>query len=421
MHDEQWLIQRYRAIPDEERSAYTFLSLKIKRFRTFNRLFGRAAGDELIEKVYQRIDEWCKPGDYLAHIGLDYFNALLRLPRDYEGLFQQTIALNRQIRDMPDERFFGEVFSGMGFYPLPSEPVDFYTAQYNADICRSECREKDYRNSHFEVYGVTFHDPNLRYFDLRRAIKPALDHGDIKLYLQPKVDLRTGRVDSAEALVRWADPEKGLIPPSEFIQGLEDNGLIEDVDTYLFDLVCGHINRWLETYGRRITISVNLSSCAFNYRYFFEDYRKVYEKYQTPKECIQFELVESSILNQVERVREVVGELRDFGFSCALDDFGSGFSNFGVLATEGFSVLKIDRSLFQDEHNQREQALLRHIIGSAHDLGMSVVAEGVESQGYLDFLRESGCEYVQGFVFYRPMPVEEFEARFLKNGERVQI
>lgn len=421
MHDEDWLIEKYNGLTDAERPNYVLLSLKIKRFRTFNRLFGREAGDELIRKVYEVIQAWLQPGEYIAQIHLNYFNLLLRMSHDYEPALQQIIELNHCIRDIPDVRFHGKVFSGMGAYPLTQEYVDFYTAQYNADVCRFECPQKDFRNSHFELYGITYQDLNLKYFDLREAIRPALDNGDFQLYLQPKVDLRTGEVTHAEALVRWIDPVKGMIPLSDFMEGLEENGLIVDVDIFIFEEVCKAINRWIEVYGKKIKISVNLSSCNFNYLYFFEDYERVYLKHQPPKDCIEFELIEGSILNKVERVRQVLDQIRGFGFTCSLDDFGSGFSNFGVLGTEGFSALKIDRSLFLDEHNPRDRLLLRHIIAIAHDLGMAVVAEGVESREYLDFLREVGCEFVQGFVFYRPMPVQEFETRFLKNGERPQI
>lgn len=421
MHDEGWLIQRYEALPPEQRQEYALISLKIKRFRTFNRLFGRQAGDELIWEVYQAIQTWLEPGEYVAQIHLDYFNLLVRVPNDYEAIFQRIIHLNRHIRDMPDPRFSGKVFSGMGVYHLKAEAESFEIAQYNADVCRAECPERDFRNSHMEVYGLSYQDPNLRYFDLRQAIKPALDNGDFKLYLQPKVDLRTGEITKAEALVRWIDPEKGMIPLSDFLPGLEENGLISEVDAYLFLKVCQCIQDWIDRYGKKIQISVNLSSCAFNYLYFMEDYKRAYQQCPAPKDCIRFELLEGSVLNKVERVRQVVGELREFGFTCALDDFGSGFSNFNVLTTKGFSELKIDRSLFRDERDARERTVLRHIIESGHELGMKIVAEGVETQGYVDYLRQEGCDFIQGFVFYRPMPVEEFEERFLRKGERVAL
>ena len=418
---EQWLKERYDAIPAEKRTQFALVSMKLKRFRTFNRLNGREAGDALIQQVDRVLQEQLGETGYVARLGTGYYNLLLPLPRDYDAIFHWIIGLNSRIRDMDHPRFHGRVFSGFGVYLLTEEPVDFYTAQYNADVCRSVCPERSFRNSHFEVYGLTWKDMGLRYDDLLQIIQPALDRGDIKLYLQPKVDLRTGRVDSAEALMRWVDPVRGMIPVPEFLPMLEDTGMISNVDTYLFEQVCACINRWIERYGRRIGISVNLSAAMFNYRYFFKEYREIHQRYGTPRELIEFELLESIVLNQVDRVREVVGELRDYGFSCALDDFGSGFSSYSVLTNTELSTVKIDRSLFQNEDNNRERTIIRHIVQTARELDMRTVAEGVESPDYVSYLRGIGCDYVQGFVFYKPMPAEEFEERFLRRGESIRF
>lgn len=420
MKDEAYLRERFEALTDEERGEYALISLKIKRFRTFNRLYGRDLGDVLIQKVYDDVSEWLDGKGTIAHIRLDYYNLLLPFPREFDPILDRIIKLNIAIRDMEDPRFNGKVFCGFGVYPL--EPgVDFYTAQYNADVARTECPEREFRNSHMEVYGVTIQDKDLRYYDLIDIIQPALDHGDFKLYLQPKVDLRTGKIDSAEALMRWEDPKRGMLPVGEFLPMLEETGLISPVDIYLFEKVCRTINHWLAEYGRGIQISVNLSAAMFNYRDFFKEYREVHEKYGTPTEYIQFELLESIVLNKVDRVRDVVDELNAYGFSCALDDFGSGYSSYSVLTNSSISTIKIDRSLFQHEEDRRERTIIRHILETARELGMSTVAEGVETQGYVDYLRELGCDYIQGYVFYRPMPVAEFEERFLRQDGSIRL
>ena len=421
MKNEPWLMDKYNQVCQSRIPGYALVSLKIKRFRIFNRLYDRETGDLLIEKVYEVLEDWLEDGEYIARIYLDYYNILMRFPDDYDALFARVIEMNRIVRDMPYEPFQGKIFSGLGIFPLPEEPVDFYTAQYNADICRNECPQSPYRNSHFEVYGVTYRDNNLLAFDLAQNLLPAIEAGHIKLYLQPKVDLRTGEITRAEALVRWIDPEKGMIPVGDFLPSLEENGLIEEVDLYLFGKVCRLINQWKEKYGRKICISVNLSRCAFEYIYFFKDYQKVYAKDPCPKDCIEFELLESIVLNQVERVKRVVTEIKDFGFSCSLDDFGSGYSSFSVLTNVDLSTLKIDRSLFMNENDPREQIIIRNILKTAQALHMKSVAEGVETRGYVDFLRELGCDYVQGYVYYKPMPAEEFEERFLVNGEKVSF
>lgn len=421
LKNEQWFMKKYEEICKENPKGYAFISLKIKRFRIFNQIFGREAGDRLIEKVYQAISGWLKDREYAVWMYRGYYNMLVHMSDDYDDIFHRMIDLNRNIRDMKDEEGFGKVYSGIGIYLLTENPVDFYTAQYYADICRSECKERSYHNSHFEVYGMTYFDKNLLYFDLEQEIQPALENGDLRIYLQPKVDLKTGEVTQAEALLRWIDPVRGMIPVGEFLPGLEEKGLIDSIDNHMFGQVCKLINRWIGLYGKKIRISVNLSSNAFNYRYFFDGYKKYYDLDPCPKECIDFELLESIILNRVEMVRRVVKQLRDFGFSCSLDDFGSGYSCFNVLTNTEISTLKIDRSLFVDESDSRAKILIRHIIKTAHELGMKTVAEGVETKGFVEFLKELECEYVQGYVFYKPMPIEEFEERFLKNGEKAFV
>lgn len=418
---EQWIKEKYEQICRTNPSEYALMSLKIKRFRIFNRLFGREAGDLLVRKVYNAIQGWLDEDEYVAHLYLDYYNLLVKMTDNYDAIMARIISLNSAIRDMEDKEGFGQVFSGMGMYRLGNAPVDFYTAQYNADISRASCPQSLYRNSHFEIYGMTYSDLNLRYFDLEQEIRPAIENGDFKLYLQPKVNLKTGEVTQAEALVRWIDPVKGMRPVNEFLPALERNGLIEEMDLYLFGVVCSTIERWRKQYGKKIRISVNLNGCAFNYRYFFKEYVEIYEKHSCPKDCVEFELLESIILNQVEQVKRVVDEITEFGFSCSLDDFGSGFSSFNVLTNAKISTLKIDRSLFNNENDLREQTLIRHIIQTAQELNMETVAEGVETKGYVDFLKELGCDYIQGFYFYKPMPVEDFEDLFLKSDTRADI
>lgn len=423
MNSEEWLQDIYTGMTEEERTEYVFISMKIKRFRNINRLFGREVGDELADIVFKILLDWIAQRDqkeYVAHICIDYFNMLLKMPEDYHEKFTVIKELNVLIRDMPDERFHGNIFSGIGIYPI-EKGVDFYTAQYNADICRSECPESRYRNTHFEVYGQTFFDTRLQYFDMSQTIKPALDAGHITMYLQPKVNLRTGEVESAEALVRWIDPVRGMIPVGDFLPFLEESGLIEDVDLFLFEHVCRYINRWIEEYGKKISISVNLSADMFKYVYFLAEYQKIHEIYNTPVDCIEFELLESIVLNQVDRVHQVVTELTGYGFRCALDDFGSGFSSYSVLCDPGIQTMKIDRSLFKDEDDVRERTIIKHIIQTAKELGMVTVAEGVETKGYVDYLKELNCDFIQGFVFYKPMPVHEFEEKFVRRQEKIPV
>lgn len=421
LKNEQWIRTRYEELCKRNSEEYALVSMKIKRFRIFNRLFGREAGDRLTAMIYDCVESWLKPEEYIAHIHSGYYLLLVHMPEDYDDIFHYIIDINTRIRDWPYGEQYGKIYMGYGIFRLGHNPPDFLTAQYNADICRTESAESRLRNSHMEVYGLTYRDSNLGNYNLEQDFRPAMEHEDFKLYLQPKVDLQTGEVKEAEALVRWIDPVKGMIPVGEFLPELEKNGLIGDLDLYMFEHVCRVINRWIDLYGKKIKISVNLSSNMFNYRYFFDEYKQVYEKVPCPKDCIEFELLESIVLNQIDLVQTVVKHLRDYGFTCSLDDFGSGYSSFSVLTNTELKTMKIDRSLFQNYSDPRERILVRHIVETAKELNLKTVAEGVETKDYVDFLKELGCDYIQGFIFYRPMPVDEFEQRFLQNGERAEV
>lgn len=421
LKNEQWIKARYEDICSKNPDDYALISMKVKRFRIFNRMFGREAGDRLTAMIYDCVESWLNPGEYIAHIHAGYYLLLVHISKDYDDIFHYTIDINTRIRDWPYGEQYGKVYMGYGIFLLGSDPPDFLTAQYNADICRTESAESHLRNSHMEVYGLTYNDTNLGNYNMEQDFQPALEHEDFKLYLQPKVNLRTGEITEAEALVRWINPEKGMIPVSDFLPELEKNGLIGDLDLYMFEHVCRTINRWIKQYNKKIKISVNLSSNMFNYRYFLDLYKQVYEKAPCPKDCIEFELLESIVLNQIDLVQVVVKQLYHYGFSCSLDDFGSGYSSFSVLTTTELKTLKIDRSLFCNYSDPRERVLVRHIVETAKELNLKTVAEGIETKEYVEFLKKLGCDYIQGFIFYKPMPVEEFERRFLVNCERAEV
>lgn len=425
MHNERWIKEKYDYILENQLEHYIFLSLKIKHFRKINRLYGRDYGDRLIMNVFKRINAWIQPTDYVAHVYHGYFNLLLQKPDDVTddyGYVRWIGKLGEYIYHVEDEHMHDNVFCGFGIYPLCNEPVDFYIAQYNADICRSESGERNFLISHIEIYGSSYHEEGLFAPNYRQMLKPAMEAGHIKMFLQPKVDMKTGEITHAEALVRWIDPEKGMLPIQEYLPLLEECGFANLIDMFIFENACKWIQTWIQTYQKHIHISVNISANTFVYPFFVDEIREVYNTFDNcPKECLELELLESIILNKIDRVKEVAHDIRGFGIGCSLDDFGSGYSSYNVIAQTPLTMLKIDRSIFRDHTNEKEHILIKRIIQTAHDLGLQVVAEGIETIEYAKFLKQNDCEYIQGFVYYRPMPVEEFEERFLINHEKIDV
>lgn len=421
MNDEVWLQKYYQKICTNKLNGYCLVSFKIKRFRVYNRLFGYSEGDQLISRVYQQIQTFVEDDEAVAHIYAGKFMLIMKFPKDYDELYQRIIAFNNHFNDMPDPFDIGRIYMGIGIYRITDFNVDYQLAQYCADICRAESKEALFRNSHFEIYGEMYEDKNLNNFKLEHEFKNALENGHICFYLQPKVNLKTGEINSAEALARWIDPDRGMIPLAEFFPILEENGLIEDLDLYIFEKVCKQISYFINTYNKKIKISVNLSNCLFNYRYFLDLYKKIHKKYPCPKDCIEIELLESIVLNQVNLVTNTVNQIHEYGFSCSLDDFGSGYSSFSVLTSAKIDTLKIDRSLFNQDMEIEKNVIVKNIIATAKELNMKVVAEGVENREYVKFLQELECDEIQGFIFYKPMPVEEFEERFIKRNEKAVL
>lgn len=409
---EAQLRTRYNALAQQGSREYCLVALSLKHFSEYLHIVGQALYPRIILHFFQCISPLLGPEDCIAHIHFGYFNLLVRCEHSLEALHEIIRPFHFAIRDGMEECFGRRLYLAMGFYPLSTPEVDFFDARYFADLCRQGAHYH-FIESNYDMYGLSYLDQMETFRKLESSVQRAIQQGDFKLYLQPKVNLTTGQVEGAEALVRWLDPERGMIPLKDFLPHIEENGFIRDLDSYLFNVACGYLDRWFNIHGKKINISFNLNRAYFNGDFFMPEYTGIFNRYHIPPECVCIELLESIVLDDFDRLGPLVREIYDFGFSCALDDFGSGFSSFGVLTSVRLSELKIDRSLFRNIENAKERALIKHIIDIAHDMGMVTVAEGIEAQAYADYLRDIGCDFIQGFLYYRPMPVEEFEARFI--------
>lgn len=310
---------------------------------------------------------------------------------------------------------------GVGIMPLWKNPPSLSTALGKARLACEGSAHAKYQSSHYEIYGISYFEPKNDFYELRDKIPPALKAGDFKLFLQPKVCLKTGEVYKAEALMRWIDPKDGVIPLNRFIDGLEREGSIRDVDLYLFNILCHYLKAWCTNFDKKICVSVNLSKAYFEDEDFLKEYTLVLNRHKLPADLIEIEFLESIVSERTKRMKSLTKQLKSLGFHCALDDFGSGYSSFNLLSQIDFDEIKLDRSLFRDFNNPKEKAVISHIISLAKSLNANTVAEGVEINDYAEFLKETGCDYIQGFVYFKPMPVEEFERRFILCNEAAKL
>ena len=232
-------------------------------------------------------------------------------------------------------------------------------------------------------------------------------NGEFVLWYQPKFDVHTQRIVGAEALVRWKRPDGSVVSPGEFIPLFERDGLIVRLDEYVFRRVCQIQQQLIGKYGSAFPISVNLSRNSLHYPGMIERYIRIVKEFKISAQVVPLELTESSGM-QMTQIRELAQRMVAMGFPLHMDDFGSGYSSLGNLNSLPFHVLKLDKSLVDYIGNYRGNQVLRHITSLAHGLGMEVLAEGVETAEQLQFLREVGCDVIQGYYFSKPLPEEVF-------------
>ena len=245
---------------------------------------------------------------------------------------------------------------------------------------------------------------------LEMKMHKALEQGDFVPYLQPKYELEGESIAGAEALVRWIDPEEGMIYPDEFIDLFESNGFIVELDLYMFEEVCKLIERWHKAGRKIIPISVNLSRSHFEIPNFFDYYEYVLKKYDIPPRSIEIELTESLFYNDMKSLSVLVSQIHHAGLSCSIDDFGSGYSSLNMLKDVKVDALKLDRVFFESgDNDERGKDIIQSVIKLAQALDLHTISEGVEERKQVEFLKEMHCDLIQGYVFAKPMPVPEFE------------
>ncbi|MDX5679651.1 EAL domain-containing protein, partial [Clostridioides difficile] len=283
----------------------------------------------------------------------------------------------------------------------------------NTIMDRANTARKTIKGGHknsFAFYDKEMHKKILKEKEIENSMVDALNNGEFIVYFQPKYSLSDYQIIGAEALVRWDNPQKGLIPPIEFIPVFERNGFIVNIDFYVFEEVCKKIREWMDEGQKVVPISVNLSRMHFVNSNFIEEFKLIVDKYKIPTRLIELELTETAVLDNIEGLLDTMNNLKEKGFVISMDDFGTGYSSLNLLKELPVDILKLDRAFFteKDESNN-EKIVISNVIKMAKELKMKVISEGVETISQVEFLKQIGCDMVQGYLFSKPMPVKEFE------------
>ncbi|MFH1465957.1 MAG: EAL domain-containing protein, partial [Pseudomonadota bacterium] len=401
------------------RSALVFLDLD--GFKLVNDSMGHLAGDELLRAVAARIERCLRSTDLLSRFGTE--QALARFGGDEFTILLVGIHDNedavRAVRRILRELSRPFPFNGQQVYTSASAGIAFVDARSadpdsllrNADIAMY--RAKEAGRSTFAIFDTAMHAQAVERLELETALRQAMERGQLYLVYQPVIDLETGRIRGFEALLRWRHPQRGVIPPDDFVPLAEETGLINPIGAWVLREACKQAAAWHHAFPEQeLTMAVNISSRQFSTEDLGVLVRTVLEDTGLPARCLKLEITESVLVENDVTFLDTFRQLEALGVALHMDDFGTGYSSLSYLHRFPFETIKIDRSFVagMGEGPRREQ-LVGSIVGLAHALGMQTTAEGVETGEQLSWLRARHCQYAQGFLFSRP--VEASMARLL--------
>jgi diguanylate cyclase (GGDEF)-like protein len=396
-----------------DRNQFAVLVMNVNRLKTINESLGLGAGDELLRELAQRLRAVLRRSDRLARLAGDEFMILarqIRSPKDIE-------AIVAKINECLIEPFVTRSLElhaslSIGISVFPNDGDTFEVLLRRADVAMRAA--KDTNGSH-RFYSEEMSDKSDDRLALENELRRALELNQLELHYQPKVDISTGRVRSAEALVRWRHPTRGLVPPGIFIPLAEDSGLIVPIGEWVLREACRQLRAWLDEGLPPVRVAVNLSAKQFKQEDLPEIVRGALETSNLQPGYLELELTESAIMHDAEKSAAVLQALSTMGVHISIDDFGTGYSSLSYLRRFPLDKLKIDRSFIRDLMlNPEDVAIVRAIISLAHSLRLRVVAEGVETNDQLEFLRRLGCDQYQGFLYSPAVPAAVF-AQLIKR------
>lgn len=393
---------------------FAIVRFDIESFKIINQLFGTAEGDSILKFIAVKLQEIIEPiknGTY-CRITSDLF--AFSIPYESEELLNSIIDTLVAAVKMYPLNF--DITLSFGIYIAENSE---YSVRHMLD--RAGVAQKATKNnykSHVSYFDEALREQEEIEITIVSEMKRALENGEFKIYLQPKVDMRTGEIIGSEALVRWVHPEKGLISPRSFIPIFENNGFITELDYYIFATVSKQLDKWRSEGIPILPVSVNVSRADLYDPNLFPNIVKIVDTYNIPHEFIEFELTESSFISDNHKLVELTYNLQKGGFHVLMDDFGSGYSSLNSLKDIKVDVLKIDINFLPTStSDERAGKILTSVVSMANALDLNVVVEGVETRDQADFLISIGAYEAQGYYFFRPMPVEEYEAVLKKQLE----
>jgi diguanylate cyclase (GGDEF)-like protein len=379
----------------------------LDRFKGVNDSLGHAAGDELLRHAAQRMRACVRDEDTVARLGGDEFALLLPHVSGIEGAVaaaRRLLAAFAEPVELAGQPVVASPSIGISLFPQDGDDAEAIMAGADAAMYRAKERG---RNT-FEIFSPALRREANEHVALEAAMRRGLAASEFVLHYQPKVDLRTGRITGAEALVRWNHPEKGLLYPGSFVPLAEQTGLIRSLGEFVIAAACEQLAAWRLDGLPDLTVAVNVSASELG-EGLVEYVSRALRLAGIPGRSLELELTESAALDSLELTVQVIQQLRGLGVTCSIDDFGTGYCGLSYLNRLPIDALKIDRS-FITELSGGSDTIVTAVIALGHSLGLKVIAEGVETADQLAYLASRGCDEMQGFLFSKPVPADEFAA-----------
>lgn len=398
--------------------SYAIALIDLDGFSRINDTLGHDVGDELLKVVSSRLLKTLRSSDYVARIydeeepiarmGGDEFIVLLQ---EINNVVKSSTVARRILNELSQAYELGgrEIFVtasiGIAIYPDNGEDVENLIK--NADTALYHAKKMGRNN--FQFYSKSMNETALELLTLETNLRRAIERQELLLYYQPKVDITTRKIIGMEALIRWRTPEGSLISPAKFIPLAEENGLIVPIGKFVLQNACLQNKMWQEASPEKVSVAINVSGLQFGQKYFVQDVLTALEDANLDPQYLDLEITETTIMIDPERAVSSLNKLKEAGIHISLDDFGTGYSSLSYLQRLPLDAIKIDISFIRNVlTNPNDAAIVKAIIAMASNLRLKVIAEGVEDEHQLEFLREHKCDIIQGYLFSPPVSAEEF-------------
>ncbi|MBD1944128.1 EAL domain-containing protein [Coleofasciculus sp. FACHB-712] len=396
------------------------LFLGLDRFQRISDILGNQGSDRLIKLIVERITTCLSRQDTIARLNLDQFAIILATLSQRQTVASVAQAILSSLNEpfsLEDGQIFLTASIGITFYPNDGQDLDTLMKMTAAAMSYTQ----KLGGNHYQFYATDIKADYGEALVLEASLRRALEQSEFQVYYQPQVNLQTGEISGAEALVRWQHPTRGLVSPAEFIPMAEETGLIVPLGEWVLQTASAQTQKWRDAGFISFRVSVNLSGRQFSQADLSQRIVRVLETTGLNPDALELELTESILVQNASMAIATLNELKQLGIHIAIDDFGTGYASLSYLKQFPFDTLKIDRCFVQDvTSDTQNRAIMTAVIQLAHNLNLKVTAEGVETRAELAFLSQQHCDAMQGYLFSRPVPAAEFET-LLSAGKRLPM